>query len=473
MEPAHNGHEYLSEDNKVENNFNVSTDKKVLEYLLIREKQNLIKMRRDNNSNASEKDAPRYALQEPENHISDHDPIGIIRDHYPSLANKSFLRLLHFLKNPQKYIAAGKTAALNNNFLLHGPPGSGKTYLAELIHKEFQLPFLYINAAQFADKYIGEGAKNISAAFSIKDPLDRTVLLLIDEIDAIGTQRSDKTHEEHRSNLITLLTEIHKNSRNLKLLVLATTNDKNNLDRALISRFKTRAIEFNHPNEEERTHFLMRELRNKNAAPELACQLAKRTNKFSLRTLKELINDVDVDAFIEHGDEYALQLQDFLPMITTLKKEILEEERHARYKQIEKELPIINSKLNYMGFILQKQQYRASQIERALNARHRQEDIERQDFWRREDIQRSNKFRQEDISRARMQREEDQLNAEEERTYNRKWSEFDRRYSLINQSNKQWRIWLATLNKMLLCPELSFLEASQKAHDEIPHKSWF
>jgi len=52
-----------------------------------------------------------------------------------------------------------------NGILLHGPRGTGKTFLAEAIAGEFGLKYMVVSGASFHHKWVGEAENRISTLF--------------------------------------------------------------------------------------------------------------------------------------------------------------------------------------------------------------------------------------------------------------------------------------------------------------------
>jgi SpoVK/Ycf46/Vps4 family AAA+-type ATPase len=82
----------------------------------------------------------------------------------------------------------GEYGVFRNGILLHGPRGTGKTFLAEATAGEFGLKYCYISASGVVAKYIGDTVRNIDSLFESAGS-HRPALLFIDEIDAVGTKR--------------------------------------------------------------------------------------------------------------------------------------------------------------------------------------------------------------------------------------------------------------------------------------------
>jgi ATPase family associated with various cellular activities (AAA) len=71
-----------------------------------------------------------------------------------------------------------------NGILLHGPRGTGKTFLAEAVAGEFRLKYSYISAASLLNRFVGITEENIRNVF-VEALANQPILLFIDEIDAL------------------------------------------------------------------------------------------------------------------------------------------------------------------------------------------------------------------------------------------------------------------------------------------------
>ena len=140
--------------------------------------------------------------------------------------------LVDFLKNKDKYTSAG--AKLPKGVIFYGPPGTGKTLLARAIANEAGVPFHYMSGSDFAEMYVGVGAKRVRKLFA---DAKRTApcIIFIDEIDAVGGKRDgDATHAEDRKTLNALLTEMDGFNGSENIIVIGATNQIDSLDDALL-----------------------------------------------------------------------------------------------------------------------------------------------------------------------------------------------------------------------------------------------
>ena len=79
-----------------------------------------------------------------------------------------------------------------NRILLSGPPGNGKTSLAEAIAAELMVPFYVIRYEGVVSSFLGETAARLDNVFEFART--RRCVLFFDELDTIAKERADK-HE--------------------------------------------------------------------------------------------------------------------------------------------------------------------------------------------------------------------------------------------------------------------------------------
>lgn len=125
-----------------------------------------------------------------------------------------------------------------NRLLLSGPPGNGKTSVAEAIAAELMLPFYVIRYEGVVSSFLGETAARLDNAFEFVRT--RRCVLFFDELDTIAKERSDE-HEtgEIKRVVSTLLLQIDRLPAHV--ILIGATNHSELLDRAAWRRFQVRA----------------------------------------------------------------------------------------------------------------------------------------------------------------------------------------------------------------------------------------
>ncbi len=84
---------------------------------------------------------------------------------------------------------------VSRGLLLIGPPGTGKTYLAQAIATEAGVPFAYASAPGFQNMFMGVGNLRITMLYAKARRLARrygSAIIFIDEIDAVGAARTSQ-----------------------------------------------------------------------------------------------------------------------------------------------------------------------------------------------------------------------------------------------------------------------------------------
>ncbi len=144
--------------------------------------------------------------------------------------------VVDFLKNPERYQALG--GRIPRGVLLAGEPGTGKTLLARAVAGEAGVPFFSSSASEFVEAVVGVGAARVRDTFkNAKEAAP--AILFIDELDAVGRQRSGGAgfgagSDEREQTLNQILTEMDGFDTQATVIVLAATNRPETLDSALL-----------------------------------------------------------------------------------------------------------------------------------------------------------------------------------------------------------------------------------------------
>lgn len=123
-----------------------------------------------------------------------------------------------------------------NGVLLYGPPGTGKTLLARAVAHETNAKFLRVVGSELVQKYIGEGARLVRELFDLARKKAPSIVF-IDEIDAIGAQRSESTtsgDREVQRTLMQLLAGLDGFEARGDIKIIGATNRIDILDPALL-----------------------------------------------------------------------------------------------------------------------------------------------------------------------------------------------------------------------------------------------
>ncbi|MCP5384044.1 MAG: CDC48 family AAA ATPase [Sphingomonadaceae bacterium] len=116
--------------------------------------------------------------------------------------------------------------------LLHGPPGTGKTRLAQAVANESDAEFFTINGPEIMGSGYGESEKRLREVFEAAAKVSPAIIF-IDEIDSIAPKRDRVSGEAEKRLVAQLLTLMDGIEARSNLVVIAATNRPDAIDEAL------------------------------------------------------------------------------------------------------------------------------------------------------------------------------------------------------------------------------------------------
>jgi transitional endoplasmic reticulum ATPase len=134
------------------------------------------------------------------------------------------------LRYPELFIRLGVEPP--KGVLLHGPPGTGKTRLAQAVANESDAEFFTINGPEIMGSGYGESEKRLREVFE-EAARAAPAIIFIDEIDSIAPKRTQVPGEAEKRLVAQLLTLMDGLEKRANLVVIAATNRPDAIDEAL------------------------------------------------------------------------------------------------------------------------------------------------------------------------------------------------------------------------------------------------
>ncbi|KAG2414103.1 ribosome biogenesis ATPase RIX7 [Aspergillus terreus] len=254
------------------------------------------------------------------------------------------------MTRPQVYMSSNVQPP--RGVLLHGPPGCGKTMIANAFAAELGVPFISISAPSIVSGMSGESEKALREHFEEAKRL-APCLIFIDEIDAITPKRESAQREMEKrivAQLLTCMDDLALDKTDGKpVIVLAATNRPDSLDAALRrgGRFD-KEINMTVPSEPVREKILRALTRKMVLADDLDFKtLAKRTPGFVGADLNDLVSTAGSTAIKRYldilksnsGDDMDIEDSDDLsPKVKELRRLI----SHAKESPIGDESQVVH-----------------------------------------------------------------------------------------------------------------------------------
>ena len=215
--------------------------------------------------------------------------------------------VIDIIKNPEKYKRL--RVKIPNGILLYGPPGCGKTYIAEKFAEEVGCNYMYVHCSDVASPYIHGGQEKIAALFD-KAREDAPTVLFLDELDAMLADRSKHNNVSEYGEVNEFLTQLNNCADNHVFVIGATNNPKGIDSAALRSGRLDIKVYVPAPDESERIALFKLYLKDIVADDVDYELLAQKTDGYVSKDVCSLVNNA--------ARETARADQEFISMETLL-----------------------------------------------------------------------------------------------------------------------------------------------------------
>lgn len=118
------------------------------------------------------------------------------------------------------------------SLLLHGKPGTGKTYIANAFANEMDAEFIKVSLGEIGSKYQNATSNNITKLFKDARSKEGNVILLLDEVDSLASKRGDSSNDKEKNNTLNTLLQEMSSDDNDNIFIICATNFYELLDPA-------------------------------------------------------------------------------------------------------------------------------------------------------------------------------------------------------------------------------------------------
>lgn len=216
------------------------------------------------------------------------------------------------LRFPELWTTAGVPTP--KGVLLHGPPGCGKTLIANALMEETGAHVVIINGPEIMARKGGESEANLRQAFEEAQKKSPSIIFM-DELDSIAPKRDQAQGETEKrivSQLLTLMDSLKPNSN---VIVIGATNRPNVIESALRrpGRFD-RELEIAIPDEDGRFEILQIKMKDMKTAPDVDLfQIARDTHGFIGADLQQLTLEAALECIRSNIQNMDVETEEPIP----------------------------------------------------------------------------------------------------------------------------------------------------------------
>ena len=212
--------------------------------------------------------------------------------------------------------------------LLHGPPGTGKSLLAQAVAREFQANFILVKGPEIFSKWLGESEAELRYIFQLAHRVVPCIVLF-EQIDTIAPRRGRDIGVQAAERVVSqFLAEMDSIQPMSGIVVLGTTNRFDLIDPALLQARRFGAhILVPLPDEIEKRQILSIHLRdvildNKVSLKDLVQMVSADTEGFSGAELESICHRAKMQALrgADFEKPMPLTLEHFSEALTKIKR---------------------------------------------------------------------------------------------------------------------------------------------------------
>lgn len=209
-------------------------------------------------------------------------------------------KIINILKDPQK--AERFKIQIPNGMLLYGPPGCGKSFIAEKFAEEAGYNYVFVKSSDLASIYVHGSQEKIGALFD-EARKNAPTILNFDEFEALVPNRSKINNSSESGEVNEFLSQMNNCGKD-RIFVIASSNRPDLIDPAILRKGRIDKVIFIPvPDKEARQGIFKIHMKDRPASEDIDyVRLADMTENFVASDIAYIVNDAATRAFEDDVD---------------------------------------------------------------------------------------------------------------------------------------------------------------------------
>lgn len=209
-------------------------------------------------------------------------------------------KIINVLKNPER--AEKFKIQIPNGMLLYGPPGCGKTFIAEKFAEEAGYNYIFVKSSDLASIYIHGAQEKIGHLFE-EARKNAPTIINFDEFEALVPNRSKINNTSESGEVNEFLTQMNNCGKD-RVFIIASSNRPDLIDPAIRRKGRLdHIIYIPVPDESARESIFRMHMKDRPATDDIDYKkLAKMSQNYVASDIAYIVNDAATRAFEEDED---------------------------------------------------------------------------------------------------------------------------------------------------------------------------